>query len=226
MTELVNALPSESEPEIEQAQPVETPEADTLDQPTEETPKEDKPVEEPKPTRSQERIQQLTQKVKSAEAEVEYWKNLNKQPEVLPVEESEDGVTVDQIANAVLNKQAEAKAKEDREAAAEAMKADVAATIEVYPELDADDDLAAIVVSVAEKQKISIRAAADKVMGLVSKEKETAEKRTLASQALRSGVASPQGSPVGNGTEPPLDISRMSEEEKEANWERILAAHN
>lgn len=210
-TEIAETPAPETEPEIEQDSEVEQPEADTSVQPT----------EEPK-SRSKERIQQLTAKAKELETEVDYWKNLNKQPEIVQAEES-DEVTVDQIATAVLNKQAEQQAKRDRDDAATKMKADVAETIKVYPELDSDDDLAAIVVSVAEKRGISIRKAADTVMDLISKEKETAEKKVIASQASRAGVSSPAGSPVNTGAEPSFDLSSMSEEEKAANWDKVIA---
>lgn len=225
-TAWAEALARESAPETEQVQTVEPPEADTSDQPTDVS--EDAPaeqVEEPK-SRSQERIHQLTGKVNDLQEQVDYWKSINKQPEVLPIEENEDGVTVDQISASVINKLAERDAERERTSAAKAMQADVAQTIQVYPELDSDDDLAAIVVSMAEKRGISIRSAADKVMGLISKEKETAEKRVMASQAQRVGVSSPQGVSVGNGAPSKMDVSSMSEQDKESNWDAYLAAHS
>ena len=219
------ALSQESAPEPEQVStPAETPEADTLDQPVEEVPEESSEPETK--SRSQERIKQLTREKNEARAEADYWKSINKQPEVLPVDESDDGVTLDQISNSVINKLSEREAQKEREQAAAQMRQDVAETVQAYPELDADDDLAAIVVAMAERRGISIRTAADRVMGVLSKEKENAEKRTLATQASRVGVSSPPTSPVGNGDPEPLDVSRMSESEKEANWERILAAHS
>lgn len=208
----------ESEPqEVESVSEVEMPEAATSEQPTEEA--------SPK-SRSQERIHQLTKEKEEARQEAEYWKNLNKQPEALPIEESDEGFTLDQIASSVINKQREIEAEKLREDAKQRLQADVAETAALYPELDADEDLAAIVISTAQTRGISIKAAAEKVMGLVSEKKQEAEKRTLAAQAQRAGVTSPQGAPVSNGSPAPVDVSSMTEEEKAANWNSIVAAYN
>jgi len=212
LTSSQSASETQTEPEVETE--TETSEADTSDQPAEES---------NKGTRSQERIRQLVRGAKEAKEEAEYWKKLAQEPKMMDIGDvDEGGYTLDQISASVVNTLNQQKTIEEKNKAAEAMKQDIEATIEAYPDLDQDDDLSAIVMSVAEKRGISIKSAADRVMSMVREKEAITEKKVKAEQAIKSGVSAPRGESVANNA-PAIDISQMSEEEKRANWSKIIS---
>ncbi len=209
------STPSTSEEQTESTpEPqVETTEVATSEQPAEET---------EAVSRSQERIRELVRGKKEAQEEAEYWKNLAIEPQMLEVgDPDESGYTLEQISASVVNKLNEAQTAQQKKEAAQALKKDIEATIKTYPELDKDDDLAAIVMSVAEKRGISVRSAADRVMAMVKDRESVREKKVLAGQASKVGVSAPRGESVANNA-PSLNISQLSEDEKRANWDKII----
>lgn len=195
-------------------EPEEAP-ADVLEQP--------EPVDET--PRAQKRIQELTRKNKELEEKAAYWDQLSaKIPDA--VDENEDGtVTVDAIADAVLRKQEAKQIENNRTQAQTDMQRDAAETLIAYPVLEKDNELADMVVAYAEKNRISIKAAAAKVMNRFDTAQKKAEAKTLASQATRAGASSPTGERVSTGAMAPPDVSKMSEEEKAANWDNIIASY-
>lgn len=192
----------------------ETTEVATSEQPAEET---------EAVSRSQERIRELVKGKKEAQEEAEYWRSLAQEPQKIEVgEPDESGYTLEQISASVVNKLNEAQTAQQKKEAAQALKKDIENTIKAYPELDKDDDLAAIVMSVAEKRGISVRAAADRVMTMVQEKESVREKKVLANQASKVGVSAPRGESVANNA-PSLNIAQLSEEEKRANWDKIIS---
>lgn len=192
---------------------------------------ESSPAEEEKgETRSQARIRELNRKAKEAEQRAEYWENLTKQAPNIPNIESEDGVfTADQVADIIVAKQDARKIEENRGKAQLALQQDIQDSIQSYPELEQDDDLAQIVYGYAVQKKISLKSAADQVISRMKQQEKkaakVAEQKTVASQSMRAGVSSPQGGSVSNGQLPPPDVSNMSDSEKAANWDKILASY-
>ena len=174
--------------------------------------------------RANKRIQQLVKEKKEAEERAAYWENLNKQTEELPTE-GDGEITVEQIANAVINKQNAVHTQKQRDEATKEMKADADAAIKKYPILETDQDAADAVVMMARAKQISITAAADKYMSLVKKEQEMAEKKVIATQAQRVGVSSPQGGVISKGEAKKPNLSSMSEAEKAANWNEIISSY-
>lgn len=192
----------------------ETTEVATSEQPAEET---------EAVSRSQERIRELVRGKKEAQEEAEYWKRLAEEPQKLEVgEPDESGYTLDQISASVVNKLNEAQTAQQKKEAALSLKKDIETTIKTYPELDKDDDLAAIVMSVAEKRGISVRAAADRVMTMVREKESQTQKKVLADQASKVGVSAPRGESVANNA-PGLNLNQLSEDEKRSNWDKIIS---
>lgn len=207
------------DPQVEEqtTQETESTEATTDDENHEELPVEG--------GRASKRIQQLIKEKKEAEEKAAYWENLNKKAEELPTE-SDGEVTVDQIANAVINKQNAIQTQKQQEEATKQLEADAETAIKKYPILDTDQDVADAVIMMARAKRISITAAADKYMALVKKEQEIAEKKVLADQSQKVGVSSPRGGVISSGEAKKPDISKMDKEELRANWEDILSSYN
>jgi hypothetical protein len=57
---------------------------------------------------------------------------------------------------------------------------------------------------------------------LVREKESVGKKKVLAEQASKVGVSSPRGESVSDNA-PAIDISQMSEEEKRANWNKIIS---
>lgn len=219
-------------PEAEQVESETTPpstsetqtasETEMSEEPTSEAPAE----EEKKLPRSEKRIQELTRKNKELEEKASYWDALNAQPPTAPPsnEENDGTVTVDGIADAVLRKQQIANFEQVKYQAQDAMQRDALAALTAHPELESDNELADLVVAYAKEKKISFKAAADRVKTRMEQEREKAEKKALASRANTQGASSPSGGRVSSGEMAPINIANMTEQEKAANWDRILAS--
>jgi len=195
----------------------------------------EQPAEEEKtddnPSRSQSRIRELSKKAKEAEERAEYWESLARQAPEIPNVESEDGTyTVDQVADVLMAKQDAREIERKKDDARKALRQDIETSVEKYPELQTDDDLAQMVYGYAVQKKISLTSAADQIISRMkaqeAKAAKVAEAKTVASQSIRSGVSSPQGGSVSDGAMPPPDVSSMSEEEKAANWNKIISSFN
>jgi hypothetical protein len=193
--------------------------------------REEQPAEEAKTeSRAANRIKQLNRKAKEAEERAEYWENLARQAPEIPQVESEDGTfTADQVADVILAKQSAQEVEKQRDAARKALVSDIRESVEKYPELQSDDDLAQMVYGYAVQKRISLQSAADQVISRIkaqeAKAAKIAQQKTTASQAIRTGVSSPQGGTISDGQLPPPDVSSMSEEEKAANWSKIVASY-
>jgi len=185
------------------------------------------PTEEAKEEtpRSEKRIQQLAREKNEAKEEAEYWKNLAGQAPPMP-ETPEDGyVTAEQVADTVLAKQEGIRIQEQKKQAQKALENDIVETLKAHPNLETDDDLAKAVYANAQTQGISLKASAEWFEKLITKEKETAVKKEVAARQIRSGVSSPQGSSVSKGESGRPNINSMTEDEKAANWNDILASY-
>lgn len=201
--------PAPSASETESAPEAETSEADTLDQPAEEA-----TGEQPK--------SRATERIREAIAERNYWKDLALQNAPLKEEEEvteeSDGIGVKDIAKAVIS---ELEAKETSKKVSEAQRLaiqDAAEATRKYPELDTDERLARRVLAIAQADGISISEAADEYIG-----SQKAQARSAAETNLRTGVGKPVAKTVSTGQAPPVDLSSLSESEKEANWGKIVA---
>lgn len=204
------ATPSDNGTEEVAVTDAETSEVGTLDQPAEET-----TGDEPKPSRAQSRISELS-------AEKNYWKDLALQAAPLeeksaPTEESE-GVGIDDIAKAVV-RELEGKENSKRVQAAQqaAIKDALQATAE-FPELDSDERLSRRVLAIAQADGISITEAAREYLGQTK-----TQARKTAESATRATVAAPTAKGVNTGTVAPVDLSSLSEDDKAANWSRIVS---
>lgn len=209
----------ESTPEVEEPQtttesPEEAP-ADVSDQPEEE-------VEET--PRAQKRIQELTRKNKELGEKAAYWDQLNARLPEAPAEEEDGVVTVDSIAKAVKHELKSDQIENDRLEAQKAMHRSAVEALEAYPQLEDDEEAAEIVVALAEKKKISFKAAADRFYARTEQTAKKAEAKAVANKALKVGASTPTGNRVSNGELAAPNISAMSEEDKAANWDTILAS--
>lgn len=201
---------------------------------TETTPKTDQsevatseqPAEDGKKPRSEARIQELIKKNKELEAKVDYWDRMAAQPDQSTATEQTDSefLTADQVAEAVLRKQKAEQIVVDKAKAQTDMQKDAAAALEAHPELQSDDDLATMVVAFAREKRISFTAAANIVKAKMEAESKKAEQKVLASQSMRAGASTPQGGNVSSGGETPIDIANMTEDEKRANWSKIVSS--
>lgn len=186
----------------------------------------DQPEEVEKTPRAEKRIQELARKNKELADKAAYWEKLNaKPPEDSPTDETdEDGaVTVDGIADAVIRKQKAEQIEIDKVKAREDLQRDALETVDAYPVLAEDDELAEMVTSYAEKSGLSLKASAARIFDRIDKASKKAEIKDNASKATRVGAASPSAVKVSTGQAAPLDVSKMSEAEKRANWDQILA---
>jgi|SRR6185369_5040655 len=211
--ETETTTPSTSETET-------TPEVETSSETTSES-----PTTEEQP-RAQARIQQLNRKVKELEEKASYWDALQAQPPAPPTDEGDGEVTVESIADAVVRKQNIERMESTRQEAAGAMQKDALDALTAHPDLETDDELAAIVVAYAEKNKLSFKAAADTIKSRMTQEQKKAESKVLATQAQKTGATSPSGARVSTGEMEPINLSNMTEEEKAANWSKILASYS
>lgn len=182
------------------------------------------PAKEDNQPRSQKRIQQLISEKKALEEKAAYWDALNAQPPAPP--EEEDTVTVDGIADAVLRKQQTAQVENVRRDAQSALQRDALAALEAHPELETDDELADMVVAYAEKNKISFKASADRIKARLVQEQKKAENKVKADQANKAGASSPSGGRVSSGEMAPVNVAAMTDEEKQANWDKIISSFN
>jgi hypothetical protein len=218
--ETVVAPQAESQTSEETPSEVEEAPAAVSEQPTEEK------VETEKAPRAESRIHELAKRAKEAESEVAYWKQLAAQAQPQEPVVTEDGTySAEQIADVILQKQQALDVEKQRQEAAKSMRKDIAETLQSHPDLDQDDELAEIVYNFAAAKGISLKSAADRIKARISNEKAKAEKKVIAEKALKGNVSSPQGSSVASGEAPKPDISKMSEDEKAANWGQILSSY-
>jgi hypothetical protein len=210
----VETTTTESSPETETTPEVETAPADVSDQPTEEV----------KPPRSEQRIHELTKRLKETEKRAEYWETLNTPP-VAPMEVPyADNYSAEQIADIILQKQqtqdyAKQKAEADKE-----MQRDIIETLQKHPDLDTNDKLSRTVFNYAQANNMRIIDAADEIKAEMAKEAEKVRKEVVASQSGRVGVTTPSGGKVSSGEEK-ININSLSDEEKSANWGKILQSY-
>lgn len=226
--ELNNPVVSEETPAVE---PETTAPSTSEDETTTETPEEapadvsDQPEEDVEKTpRAQKRIQELTHKLKQAEEKASYWDELNAQAPEAVAEENEDGVvTVESIAKAVKNELKADQIESRKGEAAKARQLDAYETLQAHPVLQDDEELAEMVVAFAKEKKITFRAAADRIVSRTNNVAKKAEAKAVADRALKVGASSPAGGRVSSGQMSAPDVTTMSEDDKAANWNQILA---
>lgn len=209
--ETVETTTTESAPEIETTPEVETAPADAPAQPTEEV----------KPPRAEQRIHELSKRLKETEQRAEYWENLNAPP-VAPVDVPEsDTYSAEQIADVIMAKQQAQQVERNKAEANKELQRDILETLQKHPDLDTNDKLSKTVFNYAQANNMRIIDAADEVKAQIKAEAEKAHKEILASQSGRAGVTTPSGGKVSTGEEK-IDINSLSDEEKAANWGKIL----
>ena len=212
------ATPSESE---EQTTPnVEEAPAGVSDQPTDEV------KEEKKPPRSEQRIHELSKRLKEAEQRANYWEKLNAPPVApLPAETAEgEFLTADQIADSVVKKQQTQEWERQNKEANKEMERDILDTLKKYPDLETNDKLGSAIFAYAQANKMRILDAADEVKTQIKADEERVKKELLASRSGRVGVTTPQSGKVSTGEEK-ININSLSDEEKAANWSKILESY-
>lgn len=190
-------------------------EAETSEVATSEQPAEETTGEQPKASRAQARISELA-------SERNYWKDLALQNaplnETPKPDSSEEGVGLEDIANAVVGKLEEKARLSKAEQAQKVMYQDALQATAEFPELDSDERLAKRVIAIAQADGISITEAARDYLGTTK-----AQTRKVAESTARETVATPSAKGVSNGQPAPLDLNSLSEEQKEANWGSIVA---
>jgi hypothetical protein len=210
--------------ETPQEVPGDTPElseAGTSDQPEVEV------QPEPKPTRAQKRIEELTKRAKEAEEKAQYWEALNAKPQEYALEPDEDGnVTPEQVANLTVAKMEAKELERQRKGAEQAMQQDMLSTYEAYPELNDDQELADLVVAQALNKGITLKASADRIMKRFASTQKETQARTLATAASKNAVLTPSAGRVGSGEAAPVDWKNMSDDERRANWGKIVSTRN
>lgn len=203
----VEETDSPSASEEETTSEVESTEADTLDQPTEE-------AELPAPkSRAQERIARLAK-------EKNYWQNLYLERErQAPAPSQSDGYgddngmdTADIVADRVA-------ARIRAEQAREAMIEDAQITTEAFPILNTDDKLARRVLAIAQAEGRSMYEVANELVPQTQAVRKSAEAKLKAEGSIAAGTK------VSSGKTEPLDIKKMSSDQLARNWEAILEQH-
>lgn len=204
--------PTQTESVESTAAEVETSEVGTLDQPIEAA-----TGVKPK-SRLQERISDLT-------SERNYWRDLNANAPAVsaPEPEESDGIGIEEVAQRTADVVRKTMRAED---AQKAMLLDAQRTIEKYPELDSDDELAADVIALAQGRGISIPAAAERILAGRRQAEVLGEKKAAAAQVLRTGATTPTGTKVSSGEAAPVDVNALNENDKETHWSKILESYS
>jgi len=206
----------ESAPETETPSETETAPADVSDQ----------PVEEVKKPRAEQRIHELSKRLKDAEQKADYWEKFNAPEPVTPMDEPQgEYLTADQIADSVLRKQQIQQYEKDKSEANKEMQKDILVTLEKHPDLEGNDKLSRTVFSYAQANNMRISDAADEIKAQIEVNENKVKKELLASRSGRLGVTTPSGGKVSTGEEK-IDISSLSDEEKAANWNKILDSYS
>lgn len=200
---------------------VETPEiseADTSVQPEGEV------QPEQKSTRAQKRIEELSRRAKEAEEKAQYWERMNaKTPEVF-MEPDENGfVSPEQIAELTASKLEAREIEKGRKSAQQEMEQDMLSTYDAYPELNDDQELADLVVAQALNKGITLKASADRIMKRFQATQKETQARTMATAASKNAVLTPSAGRVGSGEAPAIDWRNMSDDERRANWGKIVS---
>lgn len=214
---------SSSAPESEPATQTEETSPDSYSEPSEAATSEQP---EDKKSRAQERITQLSQRVKEAKAEADYWRKLSQPQPEAPKIESEDGyLTAEQIADAVDYRLSMKDRQYQAEVAKSQLAQDYLQAVESYPEVASDADLADMVVSMAMSRGITLTAAAERVIGRIQGVQRQAEARTMATEAAKNKSSSPQPGRVGNGEPVRPKLEEISENERRENWADIVSKY-
>jgi len=201
--------------EIETSSETETAPADVSDQ----------PVEEAKKPRAEQRIHELSKRLKDAEQKADYWEKFNAPELVAPMDEPQgEFLTADQIADSVLRKQQIQQYEKDKSDANKEMQRDILVTLQKHPDLEGNDKLSRTVFSYAQANNMRISDAADEVKTQIKANEDKVKKELLASQSGRLGVTTPSGGKVSIGEEE-IDINSLSDKEKAANWNKILQSY-
>lgn len=221
----------ETTPEVSQETPAETTAApsESEEQTTSETETapadvSTQPAEEVKPPRAEQRIHELSKRLKESEQKAEYWEKLNAPP-VAPMDVPEgETYSAEQIADVILQKQQAQQIESNKTEANKELQRDILETLKKHPDLDTDDEMSRTVFNYAQANNMRIIDAADAIKAKIKAEAEKAHKELLASQSGRVGVTTPSGGKVSNGEEK-IDVSSLSDEEKSANWGKILQSY-
>jgi hypothetical protein len=205
------AAPSVSEDQT--TSEVETAPADVSDQPTEEA----------KP-RAEKRIHELSKRLKESEQRADYWERLNAPP-VAPADVPESDVySAEQIADVIMRKQQTQRQEESKLEANRELQKDITETLLKHPDLETNDKLSKTVFAYAQANNMRISDAADEIKSQIKANEEKVKKEVIASQSGRLGVTTPSGGRVSTGADK-IDVDSMSEEEKSANWGKILQSY-
>jgi hypothetical protein len=184
----------------------------------------EQPAEEVKPPRAEVRIHELSKRLKETEQRADYWEKRNAPP-VTPVDVPEGEVySAEQIADVILQKQQTQQIESQRAEADKEMQRDILETLKKHPDLDTNDKLSRTVFNYAQANNMRIIDAADEIKTEMAKEADKAKKEVIASQSGRAGVTTPTGGKVSTGEEK-IDFNSLSEEERAANWGKILQSY-
>jgi hypothetical protein len=183
----------------------------------------DQPVEEKKP-RSEQRIHELSKRLKESEQRADYWERLNATPPETPTSEPQDVYSAEQIAEVIMNKQQTAEIARQKEEANKELKNDITETLVKHPDLESNDKLSKTIFAYAQANNMRISDAADEIKSQIKANEEKVKKEVLATQSGRVGVTTPQGGRVSDGADK-INVDSMSEEEKSANWGKILQSY-
>jgi hypothetical protein len=212
--ETVETTTPESAPETETTPEVETAPAAVSEQPTEEV----------KPPRAEQRIHELSKRLKETEQRAEYWEQLNAQTPVMPMDETKEVYSGEEIADIILRKQNAQQIENNKIEANKELQRDILQTLQKHPDLEENVKLSRTVFNYAQANNMRIQDAADEIKAEMAKVAEKAKKEALASQSGRVGVTTPSSGKVSSGEEK-IDINSLSEEEKAANWGKILQSY-
>jgi hypothetical protein len=184
----------------------------------------EQPEEEVKTPRAEVRIHELSKRLKESEQKAEYWEKLNAPP-VAPADVPDgDTYSAEQIADVIMAKQQAQQVESNKTEANKELQRDILETLQKHPDLDTNDKLSRTVFNYAQANNMRIIDAADEVKSQIKAEAEKVRKEVLASQSGRVGVTTPSGGKVSSGEET-IDINSLSEEEKSANWGKILQSY-
>jgi hypothetical protein len=184
----------------------------------------EQPTEEVKTPRAEQRIHELSKRLKESEQKAEYWEKLNAPP-VTPVDVPDsENYSAEQIADVILQKQQAQNIESQKAEANKEMQRDILETLKKHPDLDTNDKLSRTVINYAQANNMRIIDATDEVKAQIKAEAEKSYKELLASQSGRVGVTTPSGGKVSSGEEK-IDVNSLSEEEKAANWGKILQSY-
>lgn len=181
-------------------------------------------TEEVKPPRAEQRIHELSKRLKESEQKAEYWETLNTPPVTLTDVPEGDVYTPEQIGDVIVAKQKAERIEAEKVEANKELQRDILETLKENPDLDSNDALSRTVFNYAQANNMKIKDAAREIKSQIKAEAEKVHKELLASQSGRVGVTTPSSGKVSTGEEK-IDINSLSDEEKAANWGKILQSY-